>query len=130
MYGKALTPEDMADCGYGTWANQALPLDCLTPKQRQVIEMTLYEGLEQAQIAERMKSSIPTVAIHLKRAKGRLEEFGKARKILEESNYEAPSRVIDYYLANRSQRVIADREGVSKQAVEGTIRKWRVSNSL
>jgi hypothetical protein len=35
MY-KALTPDDVEHCEYGDWKNQTLPLDCLTPKQRQV----------------------------------------------------------------------------------------------
>lgn len=123
MY-KALTPEDVEHCSIGEWSGEVLPLDCLTSKQRQVIEMTLYEGLEQSVIAARMNSSIPTVAIHLKRGLARLEEFGKARKAIN-SRKLVPEIVRNYYEDNMTLAQIAASTGLSKQNISQKIGRWR-----
>lgn len=111
------------------WADQQLPLDCLTSKQRQVLEMTLYDNLEQPVIAHKMNITKQRVSRLLQSAKSRLEEFGKARKVIKESNL-VPKRVIEYYINNLTQQEIADKEDVSKQYISDYINKWRESNGL
>jgi len=126
---KALTPDDVEHCGYGEWANESLPLDCLSAKQSQVLEMTLYEGLEQAVIAERLNISQQVVAKHKSAALSRVEEFGKARKAIRSLSVVHP-RILDYYVNNLTQQEIADKEGVKQQAVEQSITKWKTRNLL
>lgn len=128
MY-KALTPDDVQHCEYGDWVYDVLPLDCLTPKQRQVIEMTLYERLEQAQVAQRLNIRQQVVAKHKQAALTKLEEFGKARKVISNSIL-TPKRVLDYYINNMTQQQIATKEGTTRQAVDKFIRNWRESNYL
>lgn len=120
---KALLPEDVEHCEIGDWAEEELPLDCLTQKQRQVIEMTLYEGLDQATIAVRMDSTIPTVSIHLKRGLARLEEFGKARKAIKQSKL-IPNVVVDYYQNNLSQKQISLKYNKNQGNISRLLKEW------
>ena len=122
MY-KALTPDDIEHCDYGDWADEQLPLDCLTGKQRQVIEMTLYEGLEQAEIADRLNIGIPRVSLHLSRAKAKLEEFGKARRAIREAKL-IPNVVVEYYVYNKTQSKIAVEHGISQPRVTQILTSW------
>lgn len=123
MY-KALTPDDVEHCGVGEWAEYELPLDCLTPKQRQVIEMTLYEGLEQAQIADRLKISQQAVAKHTKSAMDKLREFGKARKVISEVQL-VPRIVRRYYIHNESQSKLSQDYETTQQNISKVISTWR-----
>ena len=122
MY-KALTPDDVQHCDYGDWAEDELPLDCLTPKQRQVIEMTLYEGLEQGVIAQRLSISQPVVVKHKQSALAKLHRFGKARKAISRVKL-APVEVIDHYIHNLSHSDIATKLGKERSVVTKTINKW------
>lgn len=121
---KALPPEVLEHCEYGDWVNESLPLDCLSHNQRQVIEMTVYQSLEQPIIADIMRISIPRVSQLKAKALSRLTEFGRARKVIVESG-SISSRVLDYYLNNLTHQEIADKEGVSRSAVTMSINKWK-----
>jgi DNA-binding CsgD family transcriptional regulator len=124
MY-KALTPDDVAHCEYGSWSNETLPLDCLSPKQRQVVEMTVYQGLDQVVIADKLNITQQVVAKHLKSALDRLSEFGRARKALRDSKV-VPQRLVDYYINNMTQQDIADKEGVKQHTISESISKWYI----
>lgn len=127
MY-KALTPDDVEHCGVGEWAEYELPLDCLTTKQRQVIEMTLYEGLEQAQIADRIGTTKQDISQTRELAMNTLHEFGRARKILK--THPAPLRIIHYYIHNMSHQEIADLEGKSRSTISMSVSKWAKLNGV
>jgi RNA polymerase sigma-70 factor (ECF subfamily) len=47
----------------------------LKPEERQVIELSVYEGLSQSQIAERMQVPLGTVKTHARRGLIRLREL-------------------------------------------------------
>lgn len=121
----ALTPEDVEHCEYGDWVEEKLPLDCLTVRQRQVIEMTL-EGLEQPVIADSLKISVPRVSQLKSSATKKMTEYGRARKVISEKG--APRRVIDYYVNNLTQQEIADNEGVGRTSISKYIDRWYSHN--
>ena len=127
---KALTPDDVQHCEYGSWSNETLPLDCLTSRQRQVVEMTLYQGLDQVVIADKLGIQPHTVSESLSSALSRLSEFGKARRIILNSQTITTQRIIDYYLNNLTQQEIANKEGVKQQSIEESISRWRSRNLL
>lgn len=127
MY-RALTPEDVEHCDIGEWSGEVLPLDCLTPKQRQVIEMTLYDGLEQSVIAAEMGIGKDVVSRHRTSAMSRLEEFGKARKAIRNSRL-VPNVVIDYYQNNMSQKQISLKYGKDQGNISRLLKAWLKSNT-
>lgn len=51
----------------------ALPLDFLSPKQRDVIELLFYEGLSEAEVAKRLHISRRSVRVHKRRALAKLK---------------------------------------------------------
>jgi predicted DNA-binding protein YlxM (UPF0122 family) len=124
MY-KALTPEDVEHCGYGDWKNQTLPLDCLTPKQRQVIEMTYYQGLEQSVVAQEIHTTKQDVSQTIQLALNRLEEFGRARKALHRLS---PKPVVDYYAKNMTQIEISLKYSIDQGNLSKSISKWFTKN--
>lgn len=128
MY-KALTPEDVEHCSIGEWSREVLPLDCLTPKQRQVIEMTLYEGLEQSVIASRLGTSKQDVSQTYKLAYDRLFEFGRARDTINKSS-DSPTVVVEYYVGNMTQSKISSKYSISQSRISQIIAKWRVDNDI
>lgn len=123
---KALTSEDVEVCEIGDWIKEELPLDCLSERQREVMEMILYEKLEQKVIAKRLGISRPTVTNHKASALRRLEEFGKARKVI--SEHGAPSRVRDYYLNNMTHGEIADKYDVERSTITKFLSRWYKNN--
>lgn len=56
---------------------------CLTPRQRQVVELYYYKQLTMTQIAEQLGVNPSTVSRHLKAARGRLMQFTSQIKLLE-----------------------------------------------
>lgn len=51
----------------------ALPLNSLSPKQRDVIELLFYEGLSEAEVAKRLHISRRSVRVHKRRALAKLK---------------------------------------------------------
>lgn len=106
-----------------TWRSESLPLDCLTPNQRLVVEGVIYEGKTQIQLSHELGISQQAVSNHYDAAISRLSEFAKARQIIKEHG--CTLRIARYYLHNLTQDEIAQIEGVSQQAITQTITKWR-----
>ncbi|MEN3184659.1 MAG: sigma-70 family RNA polymerase sigma factor [Atribacterota bacterium] len=52
-----------------------LPLDSLSPKQRDVIELLFYEGLSEAEAAKRLHISRRSVRVHKRRALAKLRGY-------------------------------------------------------
>lgn len=122
-----LSPEtETTEIDY-SWMNETLPMDCLTPKQRQVIEMIKFQDLTQVEVAGRLEITRPSVRVHLRRAEIRLKEFARARKILE---IKVDRRAKLYYTDNKSQKEIAKMEGVKQSSISKHLALWRVSNGL
>jgi transcriptional regulator len=126
MY-RALTPDDVQHCEYGSWANESLPLDCLTSKQRQVVEMTLYRGLDQVVIADILGTTKQDISKSYSLAISRLEEFGKARKVISQGSSMIHPVVEDYYVNNLTLQKIADALKVSKQNISQIVSRWKNS---
>ncbi len=56
---------------------------CLTPRQRQVVELYYYECLTMTEIARRLGLNPSTVSRHLKSARGRLLHFARQIELVE-----------------------------------------------
>tara|TARA_R100001086_G_scaffold242322_1_gene169930 strand:+ start:2383 stop:3219 length:837 start_codon:yes stop_codon:yes gene_type:complete len=123
---KALDANAMQHCAYGDWIEESLPLDCLTERQREVMDMYLKD-IEQPIIAARLGISQPVVSKHISASKSKLEEFGKARKAIKES-ISVPKIVVDYYVNNMNHQDISDKEGVSRSLITKSINNWYNSN--
>jgi DNA-binding transcriptional regulator LsrR (DeoR family) len=87
--------------------------------------MTVYQGLDQVVIADKLNITQQVVAKHLKSALDRLSEFGRARKALRDSKV-VPQRLVDYYINNMTQQDIADKEGVKQHTISESISKWYI----
>lgn len=124
---KALEANAMQHCEYGDWMDESLPLDCLSDRQLEVMERVLYKNLEYSEIADELGIGIPRVSTHVKRAKARLEEFGKARKAIKQSK-SVPRSVLYYYVSNLTQQEIADKVGVDRTTITKLINNWYNSN--
>lgn len=124
---KALDEAYTQHCEYGDWINETLPMDCLTPRQREVMEMTLYEGLDQVTIAYRLGIGQDVVSRHKSSAISKMTEFGKARKVLSGLRL-IPRSVLDYYVNNLTQQEIADKLGRDRSTVAKNIQKWYKDN--
>lgn len=118
---------DIEHCEFGDWSLESLPLDCLSPRQSQVIEMTVYKGLEQSVVAAGLGVSVPTVSRHKSRAVRRLTEFGRARRVIAE-NGETDTRVIDYYMNNLTQQKISKKYSIDQGNLSKDIKKWYSDN--
>ena len=56
---------------------------CLTPRQRQVVELYYYKQLNMTEIAGQLGVNPSTVSRHLKAARGRLKQFTGQMQLLE-----------------------------------------------
>ncbi len=57
---------------------------CLTPRQRQMVELYYYDRLTMTEIAHRLALNPSTVSRHLKAARGRLLHFSRQMRQLEQ----------------------------------------------
>lgn len=112
-----------------SWMNESLPMDCLTPKQRQVIEMIKFQDLTQVEVAGRLGISQPVVSEQLKLAEARLREFALARRAIK-SLKNVPRRVKLFYIKNLTEQEIADKIGMSQSGVNQFLSKWRDDNGI
>ena len=126
---KALDENAMQHCSYGSWIDESLPLDCLSDRQYEIMQMYLYNNLEYSEISDVLGITKQAVSKHIQRSKSRLEEFSKARKIISKSK-SIPQRVIDYYVNNLSKKEISDKEGVDRSSVTKSINNWYNSSVL
>ena len=126
MY-KALDEAYTQHCEYGDWVDETLPLDCLTDRQREVMEMILYEGLDQVTIAYKLGIGQDVVSRHKTSAIAKMTEFGKARKVISTLKI-LPRSILDYYVNNLTQQEIADKIGRSQSTVAENIKKWYNDN--
>lgn len=62
----------------------SLPLHILSPKQREVVELLFFEGLSEAEVAERLRICRRSVRVHKRRA------FAKLRKHLSQNRHTFP----------------------------------------
>jgi RNA polymerase sigma factor (sigma-70 family) len=122
-----LPPEtEVTEMDY-SWMNETLPMDCLSPKQRQVIEMIRFKDLTQVETAGRLGIDQSVVSRQLKLAEDRLREFALARKILKNK---LDKRAVLYYIDNKSQEEIAEMECVKQNTISEHLTKWRLDSGL
>lgn len=112
-----------------SWINESLPMDCLTSKQRQVIEMIKFKDLTQVETAGRLGISKQAVSQSLELAENRLREFALARRAIK-SLKNVPRRIKLYYIKNLTEQEIADKLNVLQQSVNTTLRNWRDKNGI
>lgn len=113
----------------GSWKTESLPLDCLSDRQREIIDMNLYQGLDQVTIAHRLNIQQHTVSKHLSSSISKLKEVGKARKVIKSSD-STPSIVIDFYVNNKTHEEIAYVNDISRSYVTKIINKWKENNNM
>ena len=106
-----------------SWVDETLPLDCLSDKQREVVELSIYEGLDQIVIADKLGLKQHTVSNCLSSALLRLSEFGRVRKVIQ-GLPSVPMEVTEYYLNNLSQEDIASKYNRKQGNVSNTISTW------
>lgn len=109
--------------------SKELPLDCLTDQQRKIVEMILYEGLEQMFIAKRLGCSQQHISNQYKAAITKMTEFALVREVISKID-SVPGRVRLYYIENKTQQEIADMEGISQDSISKYIDRWKLSNKL
>lgn len=126
---RALDSRDQEYCKSGEWSHFSIPWDCLTDRQRQCLEMKVLENLTHSRIGYLLGISSQAVDIHIKYAKKKLEEYGKARSIIFSSEQPNP-RVVDYYVNNLTNKQIASKEGSTEYAIEQFLYRWKKSNLL
>lgn len=120
---RMLTYDDIEESEIGDWANESLPWDCLSSRQRECLHLSMYGGMTQGDIAYKLGISREAVSKHTILATSKLREWGLARKMIE--SYGAPLRVIRYYIHNMKHQEIADLEGTSRTSVTMSINKWK-----
>lgn len=132
MFGDSLSVilrDDLEDYDVDdSWRTEQLPLDCLTPNQRQVIEMIDIQGLEQVKVASELGISQSAVSQMYQSALTRLTEFGKARRVIKDKG--ATLRVKMYYIDNLTEQQIADKIGIAQKNVNRALNKWRELNGI
>lgn len=106
-----------------SWVEESLPLDCLSPQQLEIIEKVVHKGIDQSVVAGELGIDRGLVSRQYDRAVARLEEFGRARKAIRDHG--APERVKMYYNQLMTQQEIADKEGVSREAVKNMLIRWK-----
>lgn len=112
-----------------SWRVESLPLDCLSPQQRQVIEMITFKNMTQIEIADKLKISQQQVSDQATLAQSRLKKFGLARKVIKESK-STPSRVKLYYIKNLTEQEIADKLKIHQSSVSRTLKSWRTKHGI
>jgi len=124
-----LSPEtDTTEIDY-SWMSESLPMDCLSPNQRQVIEMIKFKDLTQVETAGRLGISQSAVSQSLDLAEARLREFALARRAIK-SLKNVSRRIKLYYNKNLTEQEIADKIKVDQSNVSRALKKWRLDNGI
>jgi hypothetical protein len=123
VYGTHLFVEEWEGESDRSWIKAELPLDCLTERQRIIVEGILCEGKSQIRLAYELGLDQSTISRNYELGLANIYKFGKARKFIAHNVVDKEVRM--YYIDNKSQSTIAEETGSNQQRVSRIITKWR-----